>query len=357
MRNSDRTYWVIAAGDGKRDYSDVFLRYGIMLIGPGDQGSYFDNPENYRVHHKEVKWFAEDVKPGHIIILKRAREGVVSIIAAGIVDGARGWVDDERESGYFHSEIFGNVEGFSLQHGRYVTWYELREEVIPKHGLASRSRPLLHPQQDNIKQIAERIIAPPNRPRRPEKIPPPANPVKDEKLIRNLIEGGLSSGEAENVIRAFMRVRRLGRWYEDHWEERADADEDISEHETRTFLIIPLLLALGWPEQRLKIEWKNIDIAFFESNYRSGDSPIMILESKKLYDPLLWAEEQAKEYAEKFPNCKKLVVSNGIRYLLFQKEKNEWIPNAYLDLLKIRDRHPYYQEIKGAPNLLKELLP
>jgi len=29
---------------------------------------------------------------------------------------------------------------------------------------------------------------------------------------------------------------------------------DIREHETRTFLVIPLLLALGWAEQQLKIE-------------------------------------------------------------------------------------------------------
>ena len=67
--------------------------------------------------------------------------------------------------------------------------------------------------------------------------------VTDEDLIRHLMEHGLSSGRAEDVIRTFGRIRRLGNWYEDH------TYDSVSEHETRTFLIAPLLLALGWPER------------------------------------------------------------------------------------------------------------
>lgn len=44
MNSSDRTYWCIAAGDELRDYSKEFLRFGIMLVGPGDDGKYDDNP-------------------------------------------------------------------------------------------------------------------------------------------------------------------------------------------------------------------------------------------------------------------------------------------------------------------------
>jgi len=32
-------------------------------------------------------------------------------------------------------------------------------------------------------------------------------------------------------------------------------------------------------------------------------------------------------------------------------------PRAYLNLLKILERHPYYPEIAGAPDLLLQLLP
>jgi len=115
-------------------------------------------------------------------------------------------------------------------------------------------------------------------------------------------------------------------------------------------------LALGWPEQRLKIEWKGLDIAFFQENYGEDKNPIMILESKKLGDPLRRALEQAEAYSEKV-NCTKLVASNGLRYLLFIKEKGNWVLKAYLDLSKLAIRHPYMTEVGGAPQLLTQLLP
>jgi len=31
------SYWQVGAGDGKRNYfKDVFLEFGVMVIGPGD---------------------------------------------------------------------------------------------------------------------------------------------------------------------------------------------------------------------------------------------------------------------------------------------------------------------------------
>jgi len=35
-KHEDKTanIWQVKAGDGKRDYSDVFLQFGVMLIGP-----------------------------------------------------------------------------------------------------------------------------------------------------------------------------------------------------------------------------------------------------------------------------------------------------------------------------------
>lgn len=340
MSNSGTRHWYIADGDGRREYSDVFLRFGVMLIGPRDSGNYFDNREAY-LEDNYVRRFAEEVNPGDIVILKH---GVNSIIAAGTID--------EREDSYGHFEVFGDVEGFTLQHGRYVTWHKPEKEMRTSTRLP-RDR-LCKCNNSDIQQIAKRIING-NEPVKSEEIPPPARKVDDEELIRHLIEHGLSSGQAEDVIRAFWRVRRLGRWYEDHLYE--DQGEDISEHETRRFLITPLLLALGWPEQRLKIEWNRFDIAFFETSYSRDENPIMILESKRLGVPLGHALEQVKKYSENFPNCNKLVTSNGIRYLLFVKEKNEWTKRAYLNLLKLLARHPYYTEVEGAPELLTRLLP
>lgn len=37
------TYWQIAAGDGTVDLVDIFLKLIVALIGPGNEGDYFDN--------------------------------------------------------------------------------------------------------------------------------------------------------------------------------------------------------------------------------------------------------------------------------------------------------------------------
>jgi hypothetical protein len=334
MSSNSKQYWTVAAGDSYRDYSQVFLDFGVMLIGPGDSGKYFENKRAY-AEEPSVRRFAEEVKSKDVVVLKR---GMKNIIAVGVVD--------DRKDSYFHSEVFSDVDGFSLQHGRYVTWHQPQNEVeiaLPRGRLTRAHSP-------DVRKIADRII---NKSvfLKPKRIPVAAVRVNDEELISYLINNGLSSGQAENVISAFNRIRRLGGWYVNRWE------DVISEHETRTFLVVPLLLALGWPEQRLKIEWKNVDIAFFENNYANGASPTMILESKRLGFPLLRAEKQAKDYSKRFPNCSKLVASNGIQYLLFVKKNNRWLPKAYLNLLKPLDRHPYYEEIRGAPELLRQLLP
>ena len=39
--------WLVVAGDGSRDYADVFLRFGVILVGPGSDGDYFTNKDVY----------------------------------------------------------------------------------------------------------------------------------------------------------------------------------------------------------------------------------------------------------------------------------------------------------------------
>lgn len=41
-------YWQIAAGDGTTDYTDIFLKLNVALIGPGNNGDYFDNKKPMR---------------------------------------------------------------------------------------------------------------------------------------------------------------------------------------------------------------------------------------------------------------------------------------------------------------------
>jgi len=184
-------------------------------------------------------------------------------------------------------------------------------------------------------------------------LPNPARRVSDEQLVEGLVDNGLRPADAETVIRTIWRVRRLARWYHDH-------GQDISEHETRTFLIVPILQALGWSEQKMKIEWRNTDIAFFSEVYKKGKElkePCMILESKRIWEGLGYAERQAEGYARDFPGCSRLVVSDGICYRLYRWENNKWNWKAYVNLLKLKDRHPYHTEIGGASEVFVSLMP
>ncbi|MDA1347485.1 MAG: hypothetical protein O3A47_01230 [Chloroflexi bacterium] len=122
---------------------------------------------------------------------------------------------------------------------------------------------------------------------------------------------------------------------------------------------MPILLAIGWSEQRIKIEWKRTDLALFRDVYQRGAEPDLILESKRMREGLGYAERQVARYAREFPGCQRLIASDGIRYQLYRRgdPNGKWKFTAYMNLLKLRDRHPYLEDISGASDLGTELMP
>ncbi|WP_194192228.1 hypothetical protein [Clostridium chrysemydis] len=120
-------YWQISAGDGSVDLSDIFIKLNVALQGPGDYGDYFDNRILYKdlgTSGKVVKTFAEDVKIGDRLILKRKKlntEDTSEIVAVGEVLGP-----------YRYEPVFSDVEleGLGLQHCRRVKWYVPKEEIL-----------------------------------------------------------------------------------------------------------------------------------------------------------------------------------------------------------------------------------
>lgn len=331
-------YWQVAAGEGARDYSSVFLQYGLMLIGAGDPGPYFQNKAYYAGHRgwrAQVVAFAERVAREDIVILKRPHHRQWQIQAVGRVTGD-----------YEYLEQFDDVEGWDLQHCRRAEWVCPKRKVLAK-GLTMGTFKRINRREvvDEVKKLLEE-----GEKQEAREIPPAAKAISDEDLVEALIENGLRPGDSERVVGTIWGVRRLGRWYARH-------GRDLSEHETRTFLITPLLLALGWSEQRLKIEWRNIDIALFREVYERGEEPCMVLESKRMWEGLGYAERQAERYAKSYPKCLRLVVSDGICYRLYQKEDNSWVWKAYMNLLKLKDHHPYEAHIEGAAHLFVNLMP
>jgi hypothetical protein len=334
----ERNYWMVATGDQSRSYSEVFLRFGVLLLGSGNPGPFKGHENWYRENPSEkyVAWLGEEMQIRDRVILRDPHER--KLVAVGEVSGDIDW-----------KENFEDVEGWDIQHCRQVSWKVARtKREAPRRGMRLNKvqDPALIEWAD--KTWEEGKIRPAQ-----ELTPLPAE-VSDEELVQHLISIGLRVTDAEVVTGTIRRVRRLATWYRDN-------GQDISEHETRTFLIVPLLLALGWPEQRIKIEWDRLDIALFRHPYckydEQGNPCIMILESKRLWDGLLFAEGQAQSASKEFPSCSEIVISDGICYRLYRKGSKGWDWKAYVNISTMRNRHPYYGEIGGALDIFTTLLP
>jgi hypothetical protein len=340
MGTTYMTFWQIAAGDGNRYYDDVFLKYGVILVGPGSDGEYFQNKEAYNSPESEafrpfIAEFAQGLDQGDLMILKKPRGSAWEILAVG-----------EVASEYLHQEVFGDVDGWDLQHCRKVNWKKPAAPAIIS-GLTRGTLKRVHHQTaiDAAKNIWATGI-----PLTSDAIPPEPLEMSDEELIDSLMIKGLPGNHAESISKTIWRLKRIAKWYSSH-------GADVGEHEIRAFLIIPLLTTLGWAEQRIKIEWNNIDVTIFDSPYHKSSKPIIILESKRLWDGLMFAPAQAMHYAQNYPDCKYLIVSDGIRYKLFDRNEDDWRYLAYMNLLTMKHNHPYYQDVKGAVDFFLALIP
>ena len=332
--------WQVAAGDQTHEYSEVFLQFGVMLVGPGDYGDYPHYKGVYTDRSSDayrdfLPPFAETIQQGDLVVLKRPSGPKWEIIAVGSV-----------ESDYWYEPAFADVDGWDLRHCRRVRWRKPSQAIVLPgltRGTLRRVNKAnaLAKAQDILAQGAEVT---------PQPVPSEAPPMTDDDLIDSLIARGLSVNTADLVSRTIWRLRRLAKWYRTH-------GSDVKEHEIRAFLIIPLFTALGWSEQRLKIEWNRIDVAFFDSSYSREAVLRMIAESKHLDHGLRYAPEQAQEYSMKYPQCDRFVVTDGLRYKLYRRVENNWRFEAYLNLLRPAGRHPYDVEVKGAVDFFMGVLP
>ena len=125
------TYWQIAAGDGTVDLVDIFLKLNVALIGPGNEGDYFDNKATYDNMGRDgdlVRAFAQDVQIGDILILKHLENPHTktwNVIAVGRVVGP-----------YRYEPLFDKVDCYKwdVQHCRRVIWTQPDSKVIVKGG-------------------------------------------------------------------------------------------------------------------------------------------------------------------------------------------------------------------------------
>jgi hypothetical protein len=95
MDLTGRTLWQVGAGDTDRSYGDLCIKHDVMIVGPGDPGSY---EEKLYAKYDSVRRFCKEARRNDIVLL---RLGTGEVLAAGeIADDCATWLD-----------TFGDVDG------------------------------------------------------------------------------------------------------------------------------------------------------------------------------------------------------------------------------------------------------
>lgn len=330
--------WQIAAGEPTRDYTDLFLKHDVMFMGPGRFGNYDVNA--YELLKKksllskgfaaQMRQFCTEVEAGDIILLRFGSKAK----AIGIV----------HQSGYFWTDTFDDVYGWDLQHAHRVMWqHHLADEL----SRIQKEKDIFYYRGGSFnkvhKRVRERIkqLFPQFKSRALKSLPPSLpEPLTMEQLGEGLFSRGLPNKSVESVLLAIGRQRRLAKWYEEHGEK----SKRPKEHEVVAHMILPFLLALGWSEQLLAVEWHKIDLAAFSGTPTTKENCCLVCEAKPLRHGLQNTFAQATGYVEKLKlsRCKKVLLTDGIRLYLYQRlANNEWneVPFGYLNVKLIRTNH------------------
>jgi hypothetical protein len=332
--------WQIACGESGRKYSDLFVRHDVMFCGPGELGRFDEAVYGAALasgrltigEFTRIKKFATEVQPGDTVLLRSG----YSIEAVGMV-----------LDGYQHVPAFDDVFGWNLIHVRRVAWQHVfgaelaalqaeqplftgRKQIPTFTGVTDRS--ILEPIASLLTRCQSRTLAD-----LPSELPVP---LKPDELADALFHRGLGFDAVDRFRVALDKQRRLIEWYES----TAGAEGRPTEHEVVAHIILPMLLALGWSEQLLAVEWNKIDLAIFNETPTDREHCRLVCEAKGMGHGLQNVFAQAVRYTEtlRLTTCSKILLADGGRFYLYRRSPaGLWDdqPSGYLNVLKIRENH------------------
>ena len=291
----------------------------------------------------DLNRFSETMQAGDIVVL---RVGTATVCGVDLVVGPYEWHDE-----------FGDVDGWDLQHVRRVRWVWKSDRNSPpmfetydlKFGDTTQ---ILN--DGRVKEWLKTLPIEDAILERPLAELPSIKATKDTELTQIaefLFDNGVASASISTLLSEIGELSRIAKWYK-----REDAQP--SEHETVTYLVVPLLRALGWTPQRMAIEWHYVDIALFERLPRTNESLRAVVEAKKMNKSCLNAISQAEAYSREKPACHRLIVTDGLRYGVHVRstDKEPFRLYAYLNLTRLRQDYPVYR-CEGAQEALLAMAP
>lgn len=342
-----KTIWQQACGDTDRNYSRVCLKWDVILNGPGYAGRWHGCKKKLQEDGwtskklSDLRRFADDMKEGDIVVL---RLGTSYVLGVGVVVGAYDW-----------SNLFSDVDGWNLQHFRRVKWYWRAQ------GQAKRFDTYTMKLGDTTQKLNSQVVTDwlrslsiPQSEIDRDLVQLPKVSSEDvtiDQISEYMFDRGVSSHSVETLVTEIDELVQIAKWY------NKDRKNSPSESETVSYLVVPLLRALGWTHQKMAIEWHNVDIALFSSLPRSPETTSVVVEAKKKGNSCLTAKLQAESYAKDKTNCARLIVTDGLRYGVYVRNGAEFNLLAYLNLTAMRDGYPIYDDCKGAKEALQAMTP
>jgi hypothetical protein len=302
----NRALWQISGGLASRSYAEVFLKLGVALIDPGDAGPWASERDDDEFEGGFVRRFASEVAVGDVFLL---RTGIATIAAVGLVG-----------SDYFYVNAVDDVNGWDLQHTRRVRWCRLPVEHSFGSAIFGANPPRCSPVwNEEVVNFAERFLNSP--PTHWQTVALPELPVEEPSLdeVPDAIQGIVA--QAADLVPLLQDRQAFG--------------EHPSEDELIAHFVVPFLRALGWPPERIAVQWRRIDVAVFRALPRTQENCHLVIEAKRLGAGVEGALEQAKGYAAALGYPRDVIVTDGIRYRMYAGERS-FEPVAYANLARLK---------------------
>jgi hypothetical protein len=236
VRMGPSAVWQVSAGPASRSYTEVFLKHGVALIGPGDAGPWRPERDDSDYEGCFVRRFASEITPGDVILL---RTGVATIAAVGLV-----------ASEYLHLNTFDDVNGWDLQHARRVRWSHLpTEHSFENTAFGAYSPRFSRVWNAEVVDFAMRFVK--SAPTYWQEAALPQLPSEEPALdtVPEALTGLVA--QAADLLPLMQAPEDFG--------------AGPSEDELIAHFVVPFLRASGWPPERIAVKWRFIDVAVFHT--------------------------------------------------------------------------------------------
>jgi hypothetical protein len=342
--------WQIAAGEPHRYFDEVFLKYGVMIIGPSHNGnaklSSYAKGKGPNVMN-QVNAFANKPTPGDRIIIRKGNAAV-------------GIGQIPQEASYSFEDSFGCILGWDLCHTWRVSWLKDKKivEAIPNPFKRIKRLPTFT-EIHNPATIAyvKAIDSKEFELKLPEIPGKHVQHMSYDDLRIKFFRLGVSHDTTENIISVLRQCNQLSDWYNLEGKENSRP----TEYEVVSHMVLPLLLALGWSHQQIAVEWKRVDVALFLKTPTNAANCVGIIEAKGIGQSLGDVFSQPENYFKKLKlvGARKLIVTDGANIFIYNRKSDGTFqdkPDGYLNLRFLSESY-LVPEGTSAVEALVQLLP